>query len=59
MDNDDIQMHDLETIEQNLDSEKPPEQDAASGFMVPSASGFMVLSASGFMVLSASGFMVL
>jgi hypothetical protein len=52
MDNDDdIQLHELETIEHNLESEQPPEQDAASGFMVLSASGFMVLSASGFMVL--------
>jgi hypothetical protein len=40
MDNDeDIQLHELETIERNLESDQPPEHDAVSGFMVLSASG--------------------
>ncbi|MDF3069273.1 MAG: hypothetical protein K0R38_4874 [Polyangiaceae bacterium] len=54
---DDIEVHDLKTIEARLcvdplttveahDSESAP----TSGFMVGSASGFMVGSASGFMV---------
>ncbi|RYZ06474.1 MAG: hypothetical protein EOO73_15990 [Myxococcales bacterium] len=62
---DDIEVHDLETIETRLCVEPAGEQEAslaesnsASGFMVGSASGFMVGSASGFMVGSASGFMV-
>ena len=69
MDNkdDDVALHDQETIEANLSLERAAEHErdgalaaetSASGFMVPSASGFMVPSASGFMVPSASGFMV-
>ncbi len=48
---DDIELHALETIEQNLSVERTREQhEASDGFMVFSASGFMVFSASGFMV---------
>ncbi len=44
MDNsDDIELHDLETIERNLDTEQTGSADAVDGFMVLSASGFMVL----------------
>ena len=60
---DDIELHELHTIEERLltERERDHERDeafSASGFMVGSASGFMVGSASGFMVGSASGFMV-
>jgi hypothetical protein len=62
---DDIEVHDMQTIEASLRTEAADEHEAraqeaasASGFMVGSASGFMVGSASGFMVGSASGFMV-
>lgn len=51
MDNsEDIELHELETIERNL-SDAGSERDATDGYAVLSASGFMVLSASGFMVL--------
>jgi hypothetical protein len=60
--NDDVVLHDLQTIEASLctelGSEQPAESGLGDGFMVGSASGFMVGSASGFMVGSASGFMV-
>jgi hypothetical protein len=52
MDNsEDIELHELETIERNLSSDVASEHDATDGYAVLSASGFMVLSASGFMVL--------
>jgi hypothetical protein len=50
MDNDDIELHELETIERNLSTEVAPERDATTGFEVFSPSGFMVFSPSGFMV---------
>ncbi len=46
---DDIQLHTLEAIEENLSVERPLQQ-SADGLMVFSASGLMVFSASGFMV---------
>jgi hypothetical protein len=61
---DDIQLHDLESIEENLSTEHDEEAEdcfmigSASGFMIGSASGFMIGSASGFMIGSASGFMI-
>ena len=51
MENDDIDLNELETIERNLSTEQPSEHEATEGYAVLSASGFMVLSASGFMVL--------
>jgi hypothetical protein len=54
--NDDIELCDLESIEENLSTER--DNGSEDSFMVSSASGFMVSSASGFMVSSASGFMV-
>jgi hypothetical protein len=52
MDNtENIELHELETIERNLSGDVTPENNTTSdGFMVFSASGFMVFSASGFMV---------
>jgi hypothetical protein len=65
-DNDDIDLHELETIECNLSTEQPSGRDSSdgvasqstSGFAMASASGFMMASASGFMMASASGFMM-
>lgn len=52
MDNDDdIELHELETIERNLSTEAMPERDATTGFEILSPSGFMILSPSGFMIL--------
>jgi hypothetical protein len=51
MDNDDIELHELETIERNLSTEVAPERDAPTGFAILSPSGFMILSPSGFMIL--------
>jgi hypothetical protein len=48
---DDIQLHGLETIEQNLSVDKPQEHATSDGFMMVSASGFMMVSASGFMMV--------
>jgi hypothetical protein len=45
---DDIQLHGLESIEENLSTEQ--EAEAEDGFMIDSASGFMIGSASGFMI---------
>jgi hypothetical protein len=56
--NDDIELHDCETIERNLSVEGPENAEAAEGFLVMSASGFLMPSASGFLMLSASGFLV-
>ena len=42
MDNDDIELHELETIERNLSTEVVPERDATTGFMIASPSGFMI-----------------
>ena len=50
----DIELHELETIERNLSCDGAGERDAQHG-----TDGYAVLSPSGFMVLSASGFMVL
>lgn len=51
MDNDEnIELHTLETIEQNLSTDTAPQRDVTSGFEVFSPSGFMVFSSSGFMV---------
>jgi hypothetical protein len=47
--NDDIELHDLETIEASL---------AVEGASDPQRAGFEVSSASGFLVSSASGFLV-
>jgi hypothetical protein len=58
MDNDDIELHELETIERNLSTEIVPERDATTGFMMVSPSGFMMVSPSGFMMVSPSGFMM-
>jgi hypothetical protein len=46
--NDDIELCDLESIEENLSTER--DNGSEDSFMVSSASGFMVSSASGFMV---------
>ena len=46
----DIELHELETIEQNLAIGRD-EGDAAESFMIVSASGFMIVSASGFMIV--------
>jgi hypothetical protein len=45
----DIDLHELETIEQNL---------AIGGDRESEADNFMIVSASGFMIVSASGFMI-
>jgi hypothetical protein len=45
----DIELHDLETIEASLSAEGSAEPHEA-GFEVASASGFLVASASGFLV---------
>ena len=51
MENDEnIELHALETIERNLSVDATPERDVTSGFEVFSPSGFMVFSPSGFMV---------
>ena len=53
---DDIQLHGLESIEENLATEREDDgteadaTDAGSGFMITSASGFMITSANGFMI---------
>ncbi|HTV22342.1 MAG TPA: hypothetical protein VMG12_26825 [Polyangiaceae bacterium] len=58
IDNDDaLELHALETIEQRLSEDAAVEADA-DGFSVASASGFLVPSASGFLVNSASGFAI-
>ena len=57
-DNDDIDLHELETIECNLSTEQPAERESSDGLASQSASGFMMASASGFMMASASGFMM-
>lgn len=50
---DDIDLHELETIERNLsgDAGERDSRDATSGYAILSASGFMILSASGLMIL--------
>jgi hypothetical protein len=53
---DDIQLHDLELIEGNLETER--ESESAEAAVVDAGSGFMINSASGFMINSASGFMI-
>ena len=40
--NEDIELHELETIERNLSDDAGGERAATDGFMAPSASGFMV-----------------
>ena len=51
MDNtEDIELHDLETIERDLSGECGSERDASEGDAVWSASGLKSLSASGFMM---------
>ncbi len=47
---DDIQIHALATIEENLSVDRAPEAEASDGLMVYSVSGLMVYSASGLMV---------
>jgi hypothetical protein len=54
----DIQLHALETIEENLSVDRSTEAEGTDGLMVYSASGLMVYSAAGLMVYSASGLMV-
>jgi len=52
--NEDIELHELETIERNLSEDTTSEReplDATSGYAILSPSGFMILSASGFMIL--------
>jgi hypothetical protein len=39
---DDIELHDLDCIEENLSTERDPENDAGDAFMISSASGFMI-----------------
>jgi hypothetical protein len=52
MDNsEDIELHELETIERNLSGDAAAERDAAEGYAILSPSGFMILSPSGFMIL--------
>jgi hypothetical protein len=46
----DIDLHELETIERNLSVENPEAAPAAEDFLVASASGFLVVSASGFLI---------
>ena len=46
----DIELHELETIEQNL-SVGGDRENEVDGFMIVSASGFMIVSASGFMIV--------
>ena len=46
----DIELHELHTIEDRLCTEVDADAAHADAFMVNSASGFMVNSASGFMV---------
>ena len=50
MDNDDIDLHELQTIERNLSTEPAPERDGTNGFEIFSPSGFMIFSPSGFMI---------
>jgi hypothetical protein len=58
MENDDIDLYELETIERNLSAEPAAERDSTDSLASQSASGFMMASASGFMMASASGFMM-
>jgi hypothetical protein len=46
----DIELHELETIERNLSGEVASDQEA-EGYAILSPSGFMILSPSGFMIL--------
>lgn len=46
----DIELHELETIERNLSGEVAPDNEA-EGYAILSPSGFMILSPSGFMIL--------
>ena len=55
---DDIELHELETIECNLSAERSAEPESTDALASQSASGFMMASASGFMMASASGFMM-
>lgn len=55
---DDIDLHELETIECNLSAEQSAERESTDALASQSASGFMMASASGFMMASASGFMM-
>jgi hypothetical protein len=47
---DDIELHELETIERNLSTEPTTAQEAAAGYAIFSPSGFMIFSPSGFMI---------
>ncbi|MEY2931857.1 MAG: hypothetical protein RL033_2606 [Pseudomonadota bacterium] len=59
-----IDVHSLEVLEQNLQQERPVSDDEAtevaapSGFAVMSPSGLAILSPSGFAVNSPSGFAI-
>ena len=46
----DIELHELATIETNLQVEAPHEADPQVGDVVTAESGFMIASASGFMI---------
>lgn len=39
---DDIELHDLTNIEENLSTEREPDSDADDGLMISGASGFMI-----------------
>jgi hypothetical protein len=47
---DDIELHDLASIEERLSTEREAQTDGGDAFMISSASGFMISSASGFMI---------
>jgi hypothetical protein len=53
----DIEVHELATIEQNLRVDVARDVESSEGAVVSPESGFMSVSASGFMSVSASGFM--
>jgi len=46
----DIELHELETIERNLNRDATAEGDATPGYAIFSPSGFMIFSPSGFMI---------
>lgn len=47
---DDVQLHELESIEQNLSTDDVDGEGAGDGFLITSASGFLITSASGFLI---------
>jgi hypothetical protein len=46
----DVQLHELESIERNLSTDEVESDGAGDCFLITSASGFLITSASGFLI---------